>query len=141
MDLKMIGSGLQTKTNTDNPLKMAMKQRMNYLIARQGIVSGNIANASTPGYISQDLSFAAKLQKAGVGLDRTHANHIKGDNSSLKQVGKVTYDTTNIREDGNSVKLDEEMLKLNDIQMNYRLMTKLYSKHSGMYRLVLQGGK
>jgi flagellar basal-body rod protein FlgB len=137
MDLKMTGAGLQNQAN----VTQTMKQRMNYLVARQGIVAGNVANASTPGYISQDLSFAGTLQKAGINLDKTHAYHIEGKDNTTRSLGKVTQDKTHMREDGNSVKLDEEMLKLNDIQMNYRLMTRLYSKHAGMHKLALQGSR
>jgi flagellar basal-body rod protein FlgB len=137
MDLKMTGYGTQKQAN----LTETMKRRMNYLIARQGIVAGNVANASTPGYISQDLSFAGEVRRAGINLDTTHIKHIEGQNSSVKSLGKMTYDKSHMREDGNSVKLDEEMLKLNDIQMNYRLITRLYSKHASMHRLALQGNR
>lgn len=136
MDLQMTGAGLPKANMTG-----AMKRRMNYLIARQGVVSGNIANASTPNYIAKDLAFVSQVQKSGVDLLRTHTNHIEGEDNTMSSYGKMTYDTTNMRDDGNSVKLDEEMLKLSDIQMNYRLVTRLYAKHAGMHKMVLQGNR
>ncbi len=139
MDLKMTGGN---SFNSNKPtVKNAIRERMNFLIARQGIVASNVANASTPGYISRDLSFSGQLKKAGVSLNTTNKMHIQGGNNSLNKVGKVTYDETNMRDDGNSVKLDQEMLKLNEIQLNYRLMTKLFTKYSAMQNLALQGNR
>ena len=53
----------------------------------------------------------------------------------------MVEDKVHMRHDGNSVKLDEQMLKLNEISMNQNMVTKLYAKHAGMLRQVVQSGK
>ena len=39
----------------------ALSNRMNFLVARQSVIAGNIANANTPGYLAKDL----KMDKPG----------------------------------------------------------------------------
>lgn len=116
-------------------VSMSLKHRLNYLIERQGVVSGNIANATTPGYLSKDISFEKMVDRSSSNMNTTHSNHLQGKRTSGTH--KMTEDTTHIRHDGNSVKMDEEMLKLQDVQMNYRLATELYKKQVSFQRLAL----
>ena len=118
-------------------LSASLTHRMNHLVARQGIISGNIANATTPGYITRDLSFNSLLtQVPGIGVATTHRQHLRGKNTGTTE-GKLLHDKTHMRNDGNSVKMDVEMLKMNEIQLHYRMVTQLYSKHAGFQRLAL----
>lgn len=114
---------MENKMDTQPSLSNALTNRMDYLIARQGIVSGNIANAATPGYLAKDLTFAKAL---------TNTNGTNTNNSF-----KSTESTDGMSLNGNSVQLDTEMLKLNEIQLNYQMATKLYSKYASMHRNVL----
>ncbi len=116
----------------------ALTQRMNFLVQRQGIVAGNIANANTPGYISKDLIAAPAGSKPaqGFAMALTQASHMNTGNAPAP-AGTVKEDTTFIQHNGNSVRLDEEMLKMTDTQLNYRMMTELYSKQVAMQRMAL----
>jgi len=118
-------------------LSMALKHRMNYLIERQGVVSGNIANSTTPNYLSKDISFSKILKTNTIKMQTSAANHIQG--KPAMSMHKMSESLENVRHDGNSVKVDEEMLKLQDIQMHYRLVTELYKKHAGFQQLALRG--
>ena len=120
-------------------LSGALNHRMDYLIARQGVVSGNIANASTPNYLSKDIDFKKSLTKATMKMTTTNGNHMTGKTNT--KIGGLTFDKTNIRHDGNSVKIDEEMLKLSDIQLNFKMITSLYSKHSGMHKMAVSANR
>ena len=102
-------------------LSQALNHRMDYLVSRQGVISGNIANAATPNYLAKDLSFV-KLTKAA-DVD--------------KAKGKIIESREGISLNGNSVKLDVEMLKLNETKMNYQFMTRLYAKYTAMQKMVL----
>lgn len=116
-------------------VSMSLKHRLNYLIERQGMVSGNIANATTPGYLSKDISFEKLVDRSSMNMATTNGSHLKGKITGGQH--KVSEDTSNIKHDGNSVKMDEEMLKLQDIQMNYRLATELYKKQVSFQKLAL----
>lgn len=117
-------------------VSMALKNRMNYLIERQGVVSGNIANATTPGYLAKDVTFDKMVDKNNMRMATTSGAHLSGNKASSNSF-KMTESTKNIRHDGNSVKMDQEMLKLQDIQMNYRLATEIYKKQVGFQKMAL----
>lgn len=116
-----------------NSVSDALTQRMNFLVQRQGVVAGNIANANTPGYLSKDLVDASTGGNFAMAM--TNAQHMASSGASL--TGKMTEDTRFIQHNGNSVRLDEEMLKMTDVQLNYRMMTELYAKQVSMQKMAL----
>ncbi|MBA44111.1 MAG: flagellar basal body rod protein FlgB [Magnetococcales bacterium] len=123
----------------DVSLMGAISNRMDHLIARQGLVNSNIANANTPGYLTKDTTFeklVAKQPTSLQGMKTTHSKHIQGAVSGAN--GRVFEDDSNIRHDGNSVKLDEEALKLNEIQLNYQMVTQLYTRQKQLQQLVVR---
>lgn len=125
----------------DISLASALSNRMDHLITRQGLVTSNMANANTPGYLTKDVTFeklVAKQAAGAKGMKTTHAKHIQGANAMIN--GTLFTDDTNIRHDGNSVKLDEEAYKLNEIQLNYGLVTQLYTKQKQLQQLVVRQG-
>lgn len=121
---------------TEN-LSAALKHRMNFLVERQGVVAGNIANSSTPGYLAKDISFEklVKNESRSIQMATTSSNHIKG--KMIVPQHKMSEDKSHIRHDGNSVKMDVEMLKLQDIQMNHRLVSDLYNKQKSFQSMAL----
>lgn len=117
----------------------ALTQRMNFLVQRQGIVASNIANANTPGYISKDLladPTGSSKPANSFNMAMTRAMHMNNGNAPA-MAGTVKEDTRFIQHNGNSVRLDEEMLKMTDTQLNYRMMTELYSKQVAMQKMAL----
>ena len=121
-------------------LMQALNSRTDYLVERQGTVSSNIANASTPGYISKDMAFDSYLKAQNmpsVGMAKTREGHMAGKNIPSKALLTENYD--NMKHNGNSVKLDEEMLKMNDIKLNFNLVNQLYLKHKQAYQLAVRG--
>lgn len=126
---------------TDISLIGALSNRMDHLITRQGLVTSNMANANTPGYLTKDVTFeklVAQQPTGTKGMRTTHIKHLQGTNAQIN--GKMFEDDTNIRHDGNSVQLDEEAFKLNEIQLNYGLVTQLYTKQKQLQQLVVRQG-
>ena len=122
-------------------LSAAFAHRMDYLIDRQAIVSENIANANTPGYIAHDLEFQRLVDTGNAPastMATTNPHHLQGT-ANHRMTGHFEVDNHSLaRNDGNTVKMDEQMLKLNEIQMNYRMVTELYQKQKQMQQLVVQ---
>ena len=116
----------------------ALTQRMNFLVQRQGVVASNIANANTPGYLSKDLIAATGGAKPAntFGMAMTNAMHMSTGNGAAL-AGDMKEDARFVQHNGNSVRLDEEMLKMTDTQLNYRMMTELYSKQVAMQKMAL----
>ncbi|MTI19281.1 flagellar basal body rod protein FlgB [Rhodobacteraceae bacterium RKSG542] len=127
----------------DLPLFQALKQKMNWHQQRQGLLAQNIANADTPDYRGQDLKdfkFEGMVaQHTGdAGPARTHAGHIGGSaisgSGSAKGISAKSFERT---PDGNSVVLEEQMMKVTENQMDYQMATSLYSRSLGLLRTAL----
>lgn len=126
------------------PLMRAMAAKMDYLDKRQGIIADNIANADTPNYQSKDLTkvdFGSVLKNVTdakkVRLETTNNGHMPGPNAiknAKDQKDKLTYE---VAPDKNAVILEEQMIKANEIQMDYTLITNLMTKQSVMFRIAL----
>jgi flagellar basal-body rod protein FlgB len=120
-------------------LSAALNHRMNYFVIRQGLVSSNIANASTPNYVAKDAVFKALVDRSRSGLKTTTSGHLKGGSGSAGH--KLVQNREQVDLNGNSVQIDQEMLKLSKIQLGYGLVTQLYSKHKQMQQVVTGGGR
>ncbi len=122
-----------------------MAKRLSWLGQRQQVLANNVANADTPGYRARDLkalSFKKVLggEGAKLGMAATNAAHLAGRSgkSAPNLVEKV--DSHEIVISGNSVSLEEEMMKVSKTMMDYQLTTNLYSKHIKMIKTALGRG-
>jgi flagellar basal-body rod protein FlgB len=132
---------------SDIPLFAMLKSRMGYLSQRQRVIAENVANANTPGYAPHDLkpfSFQAQMQavqatSAGSGMAVTRPGHMlpqHGSASGGQQAAPV--ETTKDSEttlDGNSVVLEEEMMKMGQARMDYDAAVSFYQKALNMIQL------
>jgi flagellar basal-body rod protein FlgB len=89
----------------------AIRASLDGLAARQRIVAQNLANAETPGYSAQTVSFEESLA-AALGV---------GDPADTSIAVGVSADPPNIN--GNNVSVDTETLTLIDTGLRYRLAT------------------
>ena len=119
---------------------------MAWLGQRQSVLARNIANADTPDYRPQDLKegpFARALRRTprGVRPEATHPMHLKG--ASLKSGAAGADDqkrTYEVAPSGNSVVLEEQMIKVGQTQMDYQMLSNLYRRHMEMMRTALGRG-
>ena len=102
------------------------KSVLDYLSARQRITSSNIANINTPGFKTQDVSFAHILKNKektiAVEMWRTHPRHLAA--TSETNGGYEIHDAYGpAHQFGgiNDVDIDKEMLKLSEIQTNFNI--------------------
>lgn len=143
--------GHATMAIGDLPIFAMMKQRLHWLTERQQVLSQNVANANTPGYEAKDLKeldFGAMVKASGPSLApvATSAMHIgspaAGQGLSLGKARggeierKPDFETTPA---GNSVVLEDQMVKVAQTQMDYETVTGLYSKSLGLIRIALGG--
>lgn len=125
------------------PLFSMLRGRLGHLSERQRVVSQNVANSDTPGYTPSDVkpySFAAQVK--GVVLTPvqtvTQPGHMaapgvrKGLGSQFKAVKARDSETTL---DGNSVVLEEEMMKMAEARMSYDAAIGFYQKSLGLLRM------
>lgn len=130
-------------------LLSALKSRMGWLSDRQKVVSQNVANASTPGYKPSDLKaqdFAALMKGQDAPLIPTIRLE---DGTPLAMPGVSAHDNQQIAApdsettmDGNSVVLEEEMLKMSESRQNFEAAVGFYEKSLNMVRMAAkQAGK
>ncbi len=129
------------------PLMRAMAAKMIYLEKRQGLISQNIANADTPSYRSKDLTkvdFGSTLKDLtsskgipSVSLETTNLRHMPSVNDMTNAKDRKDKMTYEVAPDKNAVILEEQMVKANETQMDYTLMTSLLTKTANMYKVAL----
>ena len=122
----------------------ALVRRMSWLGQRQQVLTQNLANADTPGYVPQDLkqgSFARMLsrQQAPVAPATTHKAHMGGaaPGPARPAEGEDQRERFETAPSGNAVVLEEQLIKIAETQMDYQTMTNLYRKHIQMLRSAL----
>lgn len=131
------------------PLFSALKARMNFLIARQDVLSQNVANANTPGYRAQDLKapdFAAQLRQApgaagvtGIGdlkLAATRTGHLTASSGGAGSGYTIeAAPGAEATPDGNTVSLEEQMMKVSQSQMDYAAASQIYRQALNLLRI------
>ena len=128
------------------PLLGMLRERMSWLSARQDVLSQNVANADSPGYAARDLKpikFEEMMKRVNGGagataLTVTDPHHIAASSSSLAN-GYAGKDAPDVEANpqGNTVSLEEEMIKVADTQAQYQAATNLYSKALSMMRTAI----
>ncbi len=135
------------------PLMVALKKRMTWLNANQTVLSENVSNADTPGYKAkgldkQDFSSLVDGLESGntrraptVGMRTSKVGHIDTSGGT----GSGAYQSKDLKNQeesptGNTVILEEEMMKVADNQMKYGLAVNLYKKNIGLLRMAMGKG-
>lgn len=124
------------------PLYAALRAKMEWLSERQKLLAENIANADTPGYRARDLKpldFGQLLKRRGSSdIAMTHARHLKGASDAQRFTFKpedAGSDETN--PSGNAVTIEDQMVKLGEIQMEYETVAGVYRKQAQLLKLAL----
>ncbi|MDO1559628.1 flagellar basal body rod protein FlgB [Brevundimonas sp. 2R-24] len=126
----------------DIPLFAQLRDRLSWLDQRQRVTAENVANADTPGYAARDLArpsdFAQMLNgpRAGTTLARTSTSHIAPAGRPAAAAAEVvrTPDSETTL-DGNSVVLEEQMLRMAESRMAYDAAIGFYQKSLAMLRM------
>jgi flagellar basal-body rod protein FlgB len=97
-----------------------------WLSRSQTTIAGNVSNANTPGYRAQSVQpFAEVLDQTQLSLTTTDAGHLDlgpADQQSFVVKDETPWETT---DSGNTVSLENELIKAGDVQRDYSLNTNL----------------
>ncbi len=107
---------------------------------RNEAITNNIANADTPGYKRQDVSFESELKKAlkvskYEALD-TKVSNLK--NSDLRARTYTDYDSVSYRLDGNNVDIQTENVTLVKNQLKYNGLVQSFNQEFTNLQLVMK---
>lgn len=124
------------------PLFSMLRARMEWLSERQKLLSENIANADTPGYRARDLKpvdFEKMMRRSRTSdIAVTQPGHLKGGGDVNRFNFKpVEEDGQEANPSGNSVSIEDQMVKLGETQMEYETATGIYRKQSALLKLAL----
>ena len=128
---------------TDLPMLSALRTKMQWHQERQRVLSENVSNSDTPNFRPRDL-VEPKFDRNGVSpaamgslaMMRTSTSHIApaGGGDSFAQGARGGFHT---RPAGNSVNLEDQMLKVSANQMDYAAATSLYSRSLGLLKTAI----
>ena len=123
-----------------------LKTRMQWHQQRQTILAENIANANTANYQARDLAepdFKAILarqssgQASGGALKITNGMHIQAGTANNGFGASAEATSWEVTPSGNSVVLEDQMLKLAENQLDYQTITALYNKSIKLMKLAV----
>ena len=109
------------------------------------VISGNLANANTPGYKARAIDFQQAMttarQDQSHQLTRTHEKHIEGNMETRQAEMKFRVPTQPDTGDGNTVDVQQERNAFLDAGMRYQASVELLSgKIKGMKKALSSGG-
>lgn len=126
-------------------------QSMKHLSERQRVISENIANGETPGFKARTVSapdFSSLVEAHGGtgGKPRVGRPSVQ-ISSGMASMGArppqagggvmLDSDITEVKPDGNNVTLEDQLLKMGEVQSDFALMTNLYRKQIGLLKLAI----
>jgi flagellar basal-body rod protein FlgB len=130
----------------DVPLLAMLRSRMSWLEARQSVLSQNVSNADTPGYVPRDVKpvdFDQLMRQAAdggqfhPGLTVTNARHIAITPALPGDFVSTEVPDVEANPNGNSVSLEAEMIKVSDTEAQFQAATNLYSKALSLMRTAI----
>jgi len=130
---------------TNIPLLTMLRERMTWLNRRQDILTQNVANADTPGFTARDLrplDFAEELRNESGPTHNarqlvvTDPHHIALSRNATQFEDFEVHDAE-ANPNGNSVSLEQEMIKVSDTQAQFQAAANLYAKTITMMKTAI----
>ena len=101
-------------------------QRTQWLSSRDELIAANIANANTPGFQATDLQpFSAILDNAQVSMVSTNPAHMTPGDDGFAEARAIESDSPETTLSGNSVDVENEMMKLGEVNRDYTMATNI----------------
>ena len=123
------------------PLMKALQGRMAWLGQRQQVLAQNVANADTPGYLAKDIPAPSFRELVAGGASRlplaaTQPAHLQGTRSSTElRAAPVKRAPRTLS--GNSVDVEQEMMKVSETASEHHLVASLYKKNLNLLRTAI----
>jgi flagellar basal-body rod protein FlgB len=124
------------------PLLSLLRERMTWLHQRQDVLSQNVANADTPGYVARDLKaqdfsniLSGETSRSNA-MRATDPRHIAISSSSNAQLSEETAPEQS-NPNGDAVSLEQEMIKVSETQAQFQAAANLYAKALTMMKTAI----
>lgn len=124
---------VQILGNLFGPQSENYERSLDRLSQRQAVLTGNLANINTPGYKRRDMDFAIELKQA----ENSRIGDLKGDSEG----GAVTVKGGDIRIDGNSVDMEQEVFQVAENELRFQTMTQMARGYFRGLKNVIREGR
>ncbi len=125
---------------------------MRYLTERQTLIARNIANADTPGFKAQDLapftpttgvSNATSAGTSPLILVQTNASHLQLEPDAIADPQSVATspDYGGEKPNGNTVSVEEQMVKSADVANAFAMASAVYAKSISLMKIATDAGR
>lgn len=122
----------------DIPILSILRTRMHWHQDRQRLLAENVANSDTPNFRSRELKelkFDGTAAPGSLQLATTNVSHVGTVADTRFQTIRSNHIET--RPGGNSVNLEDEMLKVAQNQMDFQAASALYTRSLGLIKTAL----
>ena len=110
-----------------------------WLELRQSTIAANVANANTPGFKARDVEpFSKILDGTPIRLAATDPSHLQLSATETDTRATAKKDSWEVVHSGNSVSVEQEMVKAGDVNRDYSLNTAIMRS---FHRMLLSGAK
>jgi flagellar basal-body rod protein FlgB len=124
-----------------SPLLAGLANRLQFLAARTSVISENIANADTPGFVARDLSAPSFEARVTGALRTSDPRHIGASAHAGGAAAPHLAPDGEASLSGNQVSIETQMMKLSATRMDYGLASSIYRKSVELMRLAVRGGR
>ncbi|MGI9462986.1 MAG: flagellar basal body rod protein FlgB [Aestuariivirgaceae bacterium] len=101
-------------------------RQADWLASRQAIIAGNIAHADTPDFKAKDVvPFARVMDRTNMSMSATQASHMRPAGDAWPEVEVKRDRAWEISHSGNSVRLEQELLKTGEVNREMSLNTSI----------------
>lgn len=127
-------------------------REMKHLAERQRVIAQNIANSETPGFKAREVEapdFSALLAKTGssggVRIGKPSVTITSGMAALGARAPSMNHvildkDISETKPDGNNVTIEDQLLKMGQLQADFTAMTNLYRKQQALLKSALGRG-
>ena len=119
----------------NQPNYLAAKKTLDAVALRQEAINNNLANLETPGYKRVDLapSFEQALEQASAAGDPQQLAALPTPTLAVDPTAK------SVSKDGNTVQLEQELMRMNQNAMTHNLETQMVSNMLAKLRMAITG--
>ncbi|WP_185983602.1 flagellar basal body rod protein FlgB [Aureimonas mangrovi] len=111
-----------------------------FLATRQSVIAENVANADTPGFRARDVKpFSEVLETTRLEMAGTDRLHMAGGSGRAGAVEEVSAERWDVTHSGNTVSLEQEMMKAGRVAGEYSLNTSITKAFHRMFMSTLRG--
>ena len=117
---------------------------LDVMLRRQAVLSSNVANLDTPGFVPEDVDFKRALDGAknssSIGVARTARSHMAIDGSGPEDIPTEQVFDKRPGLDGNAVDLDTQMARIGQNALAYQASTRAVSKKLALLKYAASEG-